>query len=119
MVNSTEFIDPTLLELNSCLKIKEIDTLCAMYHQYLAVSCEACILQEVNGILLLNERFLIFILIESNLTNELEFSSLGVIHLNDKHRWLVLLFFLLLIFLSYIKLLNRQVCLLLTLGALR
>ena len=90
-----------------------------MYHQYLAVSCEACILQEVDGILLLNERFLIFILIESNLTNELEFSCLGVIHFNDKHRWLVLLLFLLLILLIYKMLLNRQVCLLLILGAFR
>ena len=119
MVYSTEFIDLTLLKLNSCLKIKEIDTLCAMYHQYLAVCCETCILKEVCGVLLLNKWLLIFILIESNLTNELEFSSLGVIHLNHKHRRLVLLLFLLLIFLIYKKLLNRLVCLLLTLGALR
>jgi hypothetical protein len=119
MVYSTEFVDLTLLELNSCLKIKEIDTLCAMYHQYLAVCCEACIFKEVCGVLLLNKWLLIFILIESNLTNELKFSSLGVIHLNHKHRRLVLLLFLLLIFLIYKKLLNRLVCLLLTLGALR
>lgn len=101
MVNSTEIIDPALLELNSRFEIKEIDTLCAMNHQYLAVSCKACILEEVCGILLLNKGLLIFILIESNLANELEFSCLGVINLNNEHRWLVLLLFLLLIVLIF------------------
>lgn len=119
MVYSTEFVDFALLELNSCLEIKEIDTLSAMDHQYLAISCEACILKEVCGILLLYKWLLVFILIESNFTNELELSSLSIVYLNHKHRWLFLLLFLLLILLIYKMLLNRQVCLLLILGALR